>query len=63
MEQYKFFIPGILSEREELLKKVMKSKVISMIKYGLEPKEKFACEYELDEEAYRTLYKTSQFWK
>ena len=50
MEQYKIFIPEILSEREELLKKVIKSKVIRMIRYGLEPKEDFLCEYELDEE-------------
>lgn len=49
MEQYNIFVPEVPSKREELLKEVVKSKVVSMIRYDLEPKEQFLQEYGLDE--------------
>lgn len=41
--------PDIISNKEELMKSVLNSKVRQLIRYGLEPKEEFFKEYNLDE--------------
>lgn len=51
MEANNFFELNIPTKNEELLKKVINSKVRGMVRYGLEPKENFSKEYGVDNEA------------
>jgi len=50
MLENNFFKPDILSKREELFVSVINSKVIKMVRYGLEPKEKFSEQYNISDE-------------
>lgn len=46
----RFFEPDIPLNREELLKNVLNSKVVNMIRYGIERKEDFLKEYDIPDE-------------
>ena len=49
MENFDVYESDIPSKKEDLLKSVLNQKVKQMIRYGLDPKENFSQEYELED--------------